>query len=244
MCTGSDRRAMARSISAWVWRLALILKPCRATATESSQYQSDCGASSNQREAALRYGRPVTDRAVTGATGAYFVAGELSQRGWLASLTRANAPRTDILAQLLDPPVMAAIQVKTRRSGDLQIGIGGERPALPGANEWYVFVALRPAGERADFYVVPRDHVAALVYVGFWLWIADTPLGKSRNPAGTARTCSPEEFWGYREGWHLLEKPASEAPWLLDDWLWDEEPRVGLPDGHPGLGPRPPQVSQ
>ena len=73
----------------------------------------------------------VPNGSITGAAGAYLVAGELSQRGFIASPTWHNAPRTDILAQSLDLPILAAIQVKTRTAGEFQLGLGGEKPALP-----------------------------------------------------------------------------------------------------------------
>jgi hypothetical protein len=74
--------------------------------------------------------------AVIGAAGAYFVAGELSHRSWVASLTLGNAPRTDVLAQRFAPDAVAAIQVKTRTSGKFTLGQKSEEPAAPKANEW------------------------------------------------------------------------------------------------------------
>jgi len=191
----------------------------------------------------------VPSTALTGAAGAYHVAGELSQRGWMASLTQRNAPRTDVLAQDLRLPLLAAIQVKTRRVGDFQIGVGGEHPSPAGLNEWYALVSLRPLGERADFYIIPRNHVSAFVFIGFWNWIAEAPEGGRRNPEGRHRTGTPADFAGYHERWDLLEATADDAPWLLEPWLWEAEREVGLPEGHPGLGvcalptPQPPADS-
>ena len=175
--------------------------------------------------------------AITGAAGAYSVAAELSLRGWIASLTWGNAPRTDILAQRLEPPLTAAIQVKTRLKGDFQVGVSGEQPAPARSNEWYALVSLRGPGERPDFYLVPRNHMSAFIFVGFRMWVAGAP--SRRNPAGRARTFKPDVFAGYKEKWALLDRPASQAPWRLPDWVWSWADDVGLPAGHPGLGRRP-----
>jgi hypothetical protein len=105
--------------------------------------------------------------AITGAAGAYFVLAELSQLGWAASPTWGNAPRTDVLAQRADGARIIAIQVKTRLSGSFHIGQKGETPSAQRSNEWFVLVSLHGPGQRPDFYVVPRNHIAALVYCGF-----------------------------------------------------------------------------
>ena len=34
-----------------------------------------------------------------------------------------------------------------------------------------------------------------------------------------------------------MEHSADEAPYWLADWVYEWEPHVGLPDGHPGLKP-------
>jgi hypothetical protein len=174
--------------------------------------------------------------AVTGAAGAYYVAAELSVRGWIASLTWGGAPRTDVLAQRVEPPLTATIQVKTRLRGDFQVGVAGEHPAPTGSNEWYVLVSLGSPGERPDFYVVPRNHMSAFIYVGFRAWVAEAP--SRRNAKGTARTFGRDAFAEYAESWELLDRAASKAPWRLPEWVWDSAGDVGLPPGHPGLGRR------
>ena len=180
----------------------------------------------------------MSESAITGAAGAYFAAAELSHRGWIASLTWGNTPRTDILAQSLDPPILVAVQVKARDTGDFQLGVHGEDPSTPGTNEWYILVSLGDVGARPDYYVVPRDHVSALAHIGYRTWLAEPGRGGRKRNAHSKRDHTPEDFAGYHEAWELLEAPASKAPWRLDEWLWDEVDVHGLPEGHPGLGPR------
>ena len=54
---------------------------------------------------------------LTGAAGEYYVAAELSRRGWLATVTIKNAPGIDVLAQELATGRTVAIQTKTSTHG-------------------------------------------------------------------------------------------------------------------------------
>lgn len=57
----------------------------------------------------------------TGAAGEFYVAAQLSQRGWAASLLLDNAPHTDILARHAETGSTVAVQVKAANgSGDFQ----------------------------------------------------------------------------------------------------------------------------
>src|SRR3989338_10852197 len=51
---------------------------------------------------------------ITGVAGEYFVAAELSKRGWIATLTLKNTPNIDVIATTPDGSRNLNIQVKTR----------------------------------------------------------------------------------------------------------------------------------
>ena len=163
----------------------------------------------------------------TGAAGAFFVAAELAQRRWNASLTFGNAPRTDVLAQTADGARVIGIQVKTRRSGDFQLGVHSEERPPRGADEWFVLTSLYELGQRPDFYVVPRLHIAALVFAGYRAWLnAPGRGGRKRNPT-SMRAFGTGGMEFYHENWALLEKPAEAAPWRLPD-SWRETAKAQL----------------
>ena len=79
----------------------------------------------------------------TGIAGEFFVAGELTKRGWIASLTAKNTPDVDELASRPTGDVHARIQVKTRspayayahRVGDPSIYKNALRH-LASVNDW------------------------------------------------------------------------------------------------------------
>jgi hypothetical protein len=177
-------------------------------------------------------------RAITGAAGVYHVAAELSEQGWIASLTWGNAPRTDLLAQRQDlPNLLAAIQVKTRRTGSFQVGMGAEAsPSPPGANEWFLLVSL--AEPRPDFYVLPRNHLGALTYVNHQEWLRAPGRRGQRHRDTTIRSLRDSEVYRYRERWEMLEHPAEDAPCLFGDRQWELYERIGLPEGYPDLPTR------
>jgi len=54
------------------------------------------------------------DRIRTGVAGEFLVAGEISKRGWIATLTAKNTPDVDVLAARPEGDSYARIQVKTR----------------------------------------------------------------------------------------------------------------------------------
>lgn len=96
---------------------------------------------------------------------------------------------------------------------------------------------LPEPGEQSDYYILPRNHMSALVYIGFEAWLVGGKPGGRPRQRHSHRAFNPREFEGYRDRWELLDRHASDAPWLLPQWVWSAaEGGIGLPEGHPGLG--------
>lgn len=146
----------------------------------------------------------------TGAAGAFLVAAELSLRGWPASVTFGNTKRTDLLAQVGDHLLPVAVQVKTKGEKSRDFRLASLTQLSPsGANEWVVLVALH-ADARADFFVVPRDHVVASVVAVM-----------HALPKNSWGALGPQEFAGYQDAWSLMERPARAAKWSVQPWVLD-----------------------
>lgn len=98
--------------------------------------------------------------------GNIYVCSMLARYGWAASLTRDGLERTDVLAvhSSIERP-MVEVQVKTVRTGSWMLGRKGTFVAQSG-REWYAFVKLGAPLELPEWYVVPRDHVAAATWIG------------------------------------------------------------------------------
>ncbi len=133
-------------------------------------------------------------------------------------LPALDAPGTDVLAQDLETKRTVAIQTKTSSGGiKFTLGERDERtyPQDPG---WVVLVGLAGELERPSFFVVPRCHLAAMLYAQHRWWL-DEP-GKRGQPHtdNPRRSITGEEVQGYLERWDLLARGPERAPYLGDPW--------------------------
>ncbi len=138
----------------------------------------------------------------TGVAGEYFVAAELSRRGFVASLTLRNTRGIDILASNIDATKSVGIQVKTCQ-GSRPIWILNAKAEKDVAeNLFYVFVCL-PAQGEPSFYVVPRATVATYARDTHSKWLA-TPgrKGQQHAPSDVRNFRDPDNR--YKDRWELL----------------------------------------
>jgi len=127
-----------------------------------------------------------------GVSGEYFVAAELSRRGYVASLTLRNTRGIDILASNVDATKSIGIQVKTTQADCREWMLNKRVEADQAENLFYVFVRLNGTAEPA-FHIVPRAVVAKFVRAGHRAWLkapakggqahVDTPMRKFKDPA-------------------------------------------------------------
>src|SRR5258706_15393205 len=95
---------------------------------------------------------------LSGVAGEYFVAAELSRRGYVASLTLRNTRGIDILASNKDATKSVGIQVKTSQGAKADWVMSKKAEQDLAENLFYVFVSL-PSGAPASFHIVPRKAV-------------------------------------------------------------------------------------
>jgi hypothetical protein len=182
----------------------------------------------------------------SGPAGEFFVAGELSARGWIASITPRGIERTDVLAQHGSGGRMVAIQAKASVQRDFPLS--GAKPddygtpagdEIPTArdNEWFIFVGLNKLGARPDFYIVPRNVVAGAIWTLHRVWHrGDSKFFPGTLPrrGGKFRRLTRSDLEGYRETWELLEEPTTSVPLLLPSRIIEMSALVPLPPSHPG----------
>jgi hypothetical protein len=193
-----------------------------------------CRSKSCVEDVALQVAtQPARLTGLIGAAGEYYVAAELSRRGWLATVTIKNAPGTDVLAQRVHTGAVVAIQTKTAsRGNNFWVDKKCEVPARA-MNEWYVLVDLRADGDRPKFYVIPRNIIAGATYAQHVEWLQRPREGRSVKDT-TQRSLHAKYLTGYEDRWDLLDRPADEAPLLIGEWYTECVRRFGLPPGHPG----------
>jgi hypothetical protein len=88
---------------------------------------------------------------LTGVAGEYFVAAELSRRGYIASISLRNTRGIDILATNQAASRSVTIQCKTNLSGEKHWMLNENSERFFAPDHYYVFVALGSGGCRPGF---------------------------------------------------------------------------------------------
>lgn len=140
---------------------------------------------------------------LSGTAGEYFVAAELSRRGWIASIALRGSEAIDILAVHPRTHKQVTIQVKTRQGAGKKWALQEKAEGLHDSHIFYVFVSLSGENDRPEFYVVPSEVVARHVRRGQRIW-----LSKNKRD-GRPRKNTPLRHYSrfdedYRDAWKQL----------------------------------------
>ena len=108
---------------------------------------------------------------LVGVAGEYFVAAELSRRGYVASISLRNTRGLDILATNQDATRSITIQVKTSQVALKDWMLSEKSEDFISDNHFYVFVGLGGVEERPGFHVVPSRVVAERISIGHKAWL-------------------------------------------------------------------------
>lgn len=142
-------------------------------------------------------------KGLTGIAGEYFVAGELSRRGIMASITLRNNDSIDIHASSGDGKHLVAIQVKTNQTGRRSWALGAKSETLKAVNLYYIFVALKGENERADYFIVPSEIVAKRIKAVHTKWL-NTPGKKGQAHKDNSIRTFFDDSGEFLERWDLL----------------------------------------
>jgi len=145
--------------------------------------------------------KPKGSSILTGVSGEYFVAAELSRLGYIASITLRNTRGVDILVSDLDAQKLVGIQVKTTLGARRDWMMKKKAEDYFADNLFYVFVLLKQG--LPEFYVVPSREVASHVRTRHAEWLV-TPgkRGQVRNDSPLRKFSDHEA--GYLNRWDLL----------------------------------------
>ena len=140
---------------------------------------------------------------LSGIAGEYFVAAELSRRGFMASITLRNNDSVDIHASKLSNNKIFAIQVKTNQSGNRTWILNKKAELHKKENLFYIFVSLKGEIERPEYFIVPSIQVADFVTNTHANWLS-TP-GKKGQAHNDSTMRKFDDYEGkYLERWELL----------------------------------------
>jgi hypothetical protein len=144
--------------------------------------------------------------ALCGVAGEYFVAAELTRRGYVASITLRNTRGIDILASNADATRAVGIQVKTKQGPGAEWLLSAKAEEAPGSpvsdHLFYVFVNLNGIA-APTYHVVPREAVAAYARETHRQWLASPGRnGRARRDSSMRKFRDPDGQ--YRDRWDSL----------------------------------------
>ncbi len=140
---------------------------------------------------------------LTGVSGEYFVAAELSRRGYIASITLRNTKGIDILASNEDASKSVGIQVKTNQGKRKAWLLNKKAEGYFEKDLFYIFVNLKGEGEKPDFYVVPSKVVADFAREDHKKWL-ETPGKRGQEHKVTSMRMFKDYDDKYLERWDIL----------------------------------------
>lgn len=140
---------------------------------------------------------------LSGIAGEYYVAAELSRRGYVASLTLRNTKGIDILASNVDATRTVGIQVKTHQGRGAEWVLSKKtEDAELADNLYFVFVSLNNDA-APSFHIVPREVVVQYISSNHAKWLA-TPGRHGQAHQDSAMRKFKDQTGEYRDRWDLL----------------------------------------
>jgi len=140
---------------------------------------------------------------LSGVSGEYFVAAELSRRGYIASITLRNTKGVDILCSNADVTRQFGVQVKTNKRSNREWVLTSKSEEYFADNLFYIFVNLHETKKAPDYFIVPSSEVAQHAKETHQTWL-DTPgrNGKVHNDTTMRKFVDFDEK--YLNRWDLL----------------------------------------
>ena len=144
------------------------------------------------------------DKSLVGIAGAHFVAGELTRRGFVATLTSRNTEGIDILVSNKSGSKTIAIQVKTTEGKtEPRSWIMSEKSEKRVDNLFYIFVSLKK-DKMPEFFIVSSNDVADYISSHHKKWL-ETPGKKGQQHKTTNMRKFSDNEGKYLNRWDLLK---------------------------------------
>jgi hypothetical protein len=140
---------------------------------------------------------------LAGVAGEYFVAAELSRRGWIASISLRNTRGIDILVTNQDASRSLTIQCKTTQKTEKSWILNEKCENFFSEDHFYVFVRLGAPSERPSYHIVPSKVVADHVQYYHRQWL-NAPGRKGRQHVDNPMRKYADPDDAYLERWDLL----------------------------------------
>lgn len=131
---------------------------------------------------------------LSGIAGEYYVAAELSRRGYLAAITLRNSDGVDILASNESGEKAFSVQVKTtqnKRKWILRKKVEEDKTL----NKFYVFVNIpNDLNSLPEYYIVKATDLSKNTYEGHRNWLKEPGKNGRIRKDSSARQFDPRYF--------------------------------------------------
>jgi len=154
---------------------------------------------------------------LSGIAGEYYVAAELSRRGYLAAITLRNSDGIDILVSSYDGENMISIQVKTtqgKKKWILNKKVEGEKSK----NKFFIFVYIPISiNESPEYFIVNSTVLASKTSEGHRRWLNESGKNGRVRKDSDARQFDPRHYntdelvAGWEELIKLIEEEKTYA---------------------------------
>ncbi len=142
---------------------------------------------------------------MVGVTGEYYVAGELSHRGYISSITLRNTRGIDIIVSNKKGTKSATIQVKSTQNNKKDSWILTQKSEdFFSDNHFYVFVNLDEPGIRPKFFIVPSKEVSEFISSSHKNWLNKVGRNGQKHMDNPMRLFEDLES-KYLEAWGFIE---------------------------------------
>jgi hypothetical protein len=145
------------------------------------------------------------NKILAGVAGEYYVAAELSKRGYIASITLRNTKGIDILCSNYETSKTVGIQVKTNSGSKRSWILTQKAENYFSHNLFYVFVNLNNNLEQPTFFIVPSKIVANYCKNSHKEWLQTPGKRVAAHKDNPVRNF--KDFDGkYLNRWDLIER--------------------------------------
>lgn len=139
---------------------------------------------------------------LSGIAGEYFVAAELSRKGFIAAVTLRNTRGADIIVSKPGRTKSATIQVKTMQTGRRRWPMSKNDEVRKGKNHYYVFVTLNGRDGEPEYYIVAGNHVAEWCAANHRKWLKGKKRDGGERRDTNMRIFCPDE--DSRNAWETI----------------------------------------
>lgn len=147
-------------------------------------------------------------KSLTGVSGEYFVAAELSRRGYIASLTLRNSKGIDVLVANEEGTKTLGIQVKTNQNSESSWVLSIKNEDYNSDNLIYIFVNLNDVNDMPSYYIVSSKDVAEYIKLNHQNWLASPNKKGGEHKDNPIRKFS--DFEGvYHNNWDIIKEKLS-----------------------------------